>query len=805
MASILQSQQPNANLQPQPAVAAEDAAGESGEAVQTFAAYSPPIWARIPVKRKSLHTMPCEIPSAVINNKDDVIVIDSSDLHTMPCEIPSTVINKKDDVIVIDSSDDETLCEEKKCEPDMVTKDEELAHSSPCEPDVVTKDEELAHSSPCEPDVITKDEELAHSSPACESGLLASVSAPQPSKESLRVVTQLAEEGKLSPLQVEGVGLAIHRHCRLLKQGNDESANSLKQNFVRAGFFLGDGAGIGKGRQIAAVLRDSLSRSVKDSSKGLVSRRRHLWLSVSRELAEDAKRDLEDIGCYVPVLDGAEVLGGNSNGSGTGDQSGILFVTYALLVTMKGKRMEDIIKWLSFGQTEASFDGCIIFDEAHKAKNLCADPPTATGKLVMALQNRLPFSRVMYCSATGVSDLKQMAYAVRLGLWGHGTNFPTFDAFRNSLEKRGVGAMELLALEMKQAGCFVARTLSWDGAEFNTEKVSLSPEQVFVYDQAMNWWEMVKNSMKEVLTDPTMGGTPKMLWSHYWSCIQRFTKELAICAKVPNVAEDALQQLAKGNSIVIGLQSTGEASANASLEEMQKNQSADNLPVADPEDVILDNLLSTAGAIMAGFIRTHFPVAPLPSEPMKIPPVSHGATQTTEERLMYERMEEINNRIQNQPPQPPKPELLRLRQKILDEISNIPLPPAPLDDLIDRLGGVENVAEMTGRSGRVIRMNTGQFKFVKRIGASKEKRFGLSMPLAEEDADRLNIVEKKKFIDGRKTVAIISDAASTGISLHTMAKSQASHRRRVHYTIELPWAAGEKTFCNAFQFFLSLS
>jgi hypothetical protein len=143
----------------------------------------------------------------------------------------------------------------------------------------------------------------------------------------------------------------------------------------------------------------------------------------------------------------------------------------------------------------------------------------------------------MYCSATGVSDLKQMAYAVRLGLWGDGTNFSTFDAFRASLEKRGVGAMELLALEMKQAGCFVARTLSWDGALFGTEKIVLSPGQVLVYDQAMNWWEMVKHKMKEVLADPEMGGCPKMLWSQYWSSVQRFTKELQICAKVHFIGE----------------------------------------------------------------------------------------------------------------------------------------------------------------------------------------------------------------------------------------------------------------------------
>jgi hypothetical protein len=35
-----------------------------------------------------------------------------------------------------------------------------------------------------------------------------------------------------------------------------------------------------------------------------------------------------------------------------------------------------------------------VFDEAHKAKNLYQDPPTATGKLVLALQDRLPNARV---------------------------------------------------------------------------------------------------------------------------------------------------------------------------------------------------------------------------------------------------------------------------------------------------------------------------------------------------------------------------------------------------------------------------
>lgn len=108
----------------------------------------------------------------------------------------------------------------------------------------------------------------------------------------LTLPEETIRSGALSALQLESITYAAQQHEHLLPDG------------TRAGFLVGDGAGVGKGRTIAGIIFENY----------LKGRKRAIWVSVSNDLKYDAERDLKDIGASKievrnsSVLDGVEYI-----------------------------------------------------------------------------------------------------------------------------------------------------------------------------------------------------------------------------------------------------------------------------------------------------------------------------------------------------------------------------------------------------------------------------------------------------------------------------------------------------------------
>ena len=577
-------------------------------------------------------------------------------------------------------------------------------------------------------------------------------------------------KGKLSKLQLEGVAYACQKHCELLPDG------------ARAGFMIGDGAGVGKGRQISGIILDNYSRG----------RRRHLWISSSVDLHRDAERDLRDVGCYLKVINGCQELdreGKRAFGLPKDFREGVLFLTYATLVSrnQRGSRLEQILEW--FGGADA--DGCVLLDECHKAKNFDAGAETGSkvAACVIELQRRCPDARVVYCSATGISEIGNMAYMQRLGFWGEGTPFGDADSFIKAMKNRGVGFLEMLAMEMKASGKYVSRGLSFRQAEFASVEATLTEKQTEVYNKAAAFMSSLRACLAQALTETRTSSNRGQAWKAYWSVHQRFFKLLCVSMKVPSVVEQCRRALREGKCAVIGLQTTGEA-AEASLEMSPGMR--------------VDAFVSTTREMLLGFIRTHFPVY---IEDVAAPSAANGASDPL--------LSSTSNPGDIKPLGPLRehPDCVEARRILLEQAARLDLPPNFLDELIDRLGGPGRVAEMTGRRGRIVRVAGNKIEkvssdftgdddftgepatgdalvFEARGDASGRPHGGprAGTVAADGEVDGVNLREKTAFQRGEKLVAIISDAASTGISLHAR-RDEPNQRRRVHVTIELPWSA----------------
>ncbi|VDO24443.1 unnamed protein product [Haemonchus placei] len=698
---------------------------------------------------------------------------------------------------------------------------------------------------------------VAHPDCVVETASLSSVTPPDV-KYQISIPEYLIDNGSISALQLEAVIYACQMHQQRLPSGE------------RIGYLIGDGAGVGKGRTVAAIIFENY----------LLGRKRSIWLSVSSDLKFDAERDLRDIGAgniMVYALNKLKYakISGKENGN---IKKGVIFATYSSLIgECRGarvkyrSRLKQLIQW--FG---VDYDGVIILDECHRAKNLVPSTgakPTKTGRMVLELQKALPNARVVYASATGATEPRNMAYMTRLGLWGAGQAFPEFVNFINAVERRGVGAMEIVAMDMKQRGLYLARQLSFRGVSFNVQEVPLSDEFIKVYDDSVKLWLECRRQFQLVLS--AMSGEErsscKQLWGQFWACHQRFFKYLCIAAKVDKCVQMARDAIKANKCVVIGLQSTGEARTLETLEEMggeltefvstakyvlfdgfsefrpilycyslrttcisYQNSTTSSSDGDDYGDLDQDSGLeeeaegseveSNIGDNGDDWLKALLAEVASSSESDDDDPTDTQASGGEEEFNPFncdftddpwaskQQVVEDSPRKQNQVRSFPQQQLeeLRLRRRerrkrrkkrmkkaareaemkrrrefdseamaeLLTAVERLgpSLPPNTLDHLIDQLGGPEYVAEMTGRKGRIVTRDDGEIEY-------ELRHAGADVPL-----ELMNMDEKDKFMKGEKKIAIISEAASSGISLQSDRRAQ-NTLRRVHITLELPWSA----------------
>ncbi|MEF9601328.1 strawberry notch C-terminal domain-containing protein, partial [Paracoccus sp. PXZ] len=320
--------------------------------------------------------------------------------------------------------------------------------------------------------------------------------------------------------------------------------------------------------------------------------------------------------------------------------------------------------------------------------------------------------------------------------------------FVEAIEAGGVAAMEVLARDLRALGLYTARSLSYDGVEYELVEHQLTGEQCRIYDAYAGAFAVIHNNLDAAMEAANITGSEGTLnpqaksvaRSAFESAKQRFFGHLLTSMKTPTLIRQITEDLEAGHAAVIQIVSTGEALMERRLSELPTEEWSDVRVDITPREYVLD------------YLAHSFPV-------QLYEPFTDGEGNLSS-RPVFRDGQSVESR-----------EAVARRDEMIEQLASLPPVPGALDQIVQHFG-TDMVAEVTGRSRRIVRRGEGP----------------AARLAVESRAPSANLAETSAFMDDQKRILVFSDTGGTGRSYHAELSAR-NQRLRVHYLLEPGWKA----------------
>lgn len=466
------------------------------------------------------------------------------------------------------------------------------------------------------PRIVSFEGMKTHPFPLVEANTLASV-RPRALKRTPFITKSALGSGAISDAQAEAIALAVNAHDQMITIQHDEDVLE-----VRRGFLLADGTGAGKSTTSAGIIADAHERGY----------RRHIVVLEKQRHIEAFRKALRAIGAAIPLKPFKEVF---INKKKIELATGIVAVTYSKLRQLEKtefRTAKALALWMN-GNSDGN--GVIVFDEAQNLRNAEGDDQSLQGAAGLELDGAVPNSRIVYASATGATQIENLGYMRRLGLWGPTAIHGTFGDFVAHLMRSS--SLETLAIDLKSKGLMTSRTLSLAGVTYTTLDHMYTTEQRDHYEKATSLiaetLQISRQFVKKVL-----GGFKPMTLMDFgvsenfgYSLGEIITTLVANIARtmvdtletaflMPTVIETAQKAIAEGYAPVIQISSTGAAELERQL---NRGAEIDDIRLGSSIIDILEQILLPATRNPAmKFSQFETTICDLISRWKSLPPVS---------------------------------------------------------------------------------------------------------------------------------------------------------------------------------------